>query len=304
MIIQNPVILQQNALITYVIGESFFKEEESQEWIELEIGQKLKVGFILKTLENGEIDIRFSENTLMKMDNNTILQISENTLKNLKVDVNDGRLFAKFHKLFSDQEFQVTSGNSVAGIRGTDLVFESANSKTNIYALSGITEVYNNQFSKDRILLAYQMKTEIPDNAPPAQPERMEASLINKFQNILNIIHSEKVFLISNNIQFEANTANILPGSIPELEIVFNAMKLKSFKIEIAGHTANYGSSSAMYDLSLLRAQAIKDYLVELGISEKRLTIRGYGGSKPIADNGTEAGKAKNRRVEFIILED
>lgn len=304
MLIRNPVIVQQNPLITYSIGESYYKSSDDKEWLPVEIGQKIKIGFVLKTLDDGEIDIRFSENTLMKMDNNTVLKISDNTLKNLSVDINEGKLFAKFHKLFADQEFNVRSGNTVAGIRGTDLVFESFPGRTDIYALSGITEIYNTSYSNDKILLAFQKKTTVFDNSPPAQPVNMKVEDILEYQQILNLIHSEKVFLITNNIRFKANTAEILPSSYEELAVVLDAMKSKTFKIEIAGHTANVGSSSAMYNLSLLRAQAIKDYLTEQGISTKRLEIKGYGGSKPVSENDTEEGKAKNRRVEFIIITD
>lgn len=304
MLIRNPIIVHQNALVTYAVGECFFRESASLPWIDLEIGQKIKAGFSLKTMNNGEVDIRFSENTLMKMDNDTFLNITENTLKELTVQLDDGKLFAKFHKLFSDQEFQVNSGNTIAGIRGTDLVFESFPDKTKIYALSGITEIYNKNYSDEKILLAFQNKTTVFDNAAPEQPENMNSDEIHEMQQIMNLIHSEKVFLISNNIQFEANKALILPSSMPELTIVINAMKSKSFKIEIAGHTANIGSSSAMYDLSLLRAEAIKDYLIDNGISWKRLKIKGYGGSQPISENNTEEGKAKNRRVEFIIIDE
>jgi len=269
----------------------------------LEIGQKVHVGFTLKTFGDGEIDIRFSENTLMKMDADTTLQITQNTLKDLSVDLDKGKLFAKFHKLFEDQEFNVQSGNAIAGIRGTDLVFEAFPNRTDIYALSGITEIFNQDFDTEKILLAFQKKTTVKRDSIPTQPVNMTANEIKTYQQKLNLIHSEKVFLITNNIQFKANTAEILPFSFKELAIVLDELNSKSFKIEIGGHTANVGSSSAMYDLSLLRAQAIKDYLIEQGVSSKRMVVKGYGGSKPVADNSTSEGKAKNRRVEFIILD-
>ena len=303
MLIRNPVIVQQNAVITYSVGESFYSIGEDAEWLPVEIGQKIKVGYILKTLDNGEIDIRFSDNTVMKMDSDTVLKISENTLKDLTVDLSDGKLFAKFHKLFSDQKFSVYSGNTVAGIRGTDLVFESYTDRTEIYALSGITEIYNQKFDEKKILLAFQNKTTVKNDRAPSQPVSMTSNEIVKYQRILNLIRSEKVFLISNSIQFKANTAEILESSYEELAIVVSAMKSNSHKIEIGGHTANVGSSSAMYNLSLLRAESIKNYLIKQGISEKRLEIKGYGASKPFSDNSTPEGRAKNRRVEFIILE-
>lgn len=304
MLIRNPVVLQQKAMVTYADGDSQYKGAEAQEWQTVEIGQKVQVGDVLKTGPNGEIDIRFSEGTLMKMDHDSTLIINANTLKNLTVDLSEGRLFAKFHKLFSDQKFNVQSGNAVAGVRGTDLVFEAFPDKTDIYALSGITEIYNQQLENDKILLAFQKKTTVMRDRAPTQPRDMEPAEIQHFQQVLNIIHSEKVFLITNNIQFKANTAEILPSSYKELAIVIDALESRSFKIEIAGHTANVGSSSAMYDLSLLRAEAIKEYLIENGVKSTRMVVRGYGGSKPLADNGTPEGMALNRRVEFIILKD
>lgn len=302
MLIRNPVVLQQRALITYAAGECLYQGTED-EWLPVEIGQKIRVGDTLKTMEDGELDIRFSENTLMRMDSDTTLVINENTLKNLSVDLDKGRLFAKFHKLFNDQKFNVRSGNAVAGVRGTDLVFEAYPERTDIYALSGITEIHNRKLEENRILLAFQKKTTVLRDNPPTQPVTMEQEQIQRFQQVINLIHSEKVFLITNNIQFKANTAEILPSSYKELAIVLDALETRSFKMEIAGHTANVGSSSAMYDLSLLRARAIKEYFVEQGVSPERMTIRGYGGSKPLADNGTPEGMALNRRVEFIILD-
>ncbi len=304
MLIRNPVIVQQNAMITYYYGECQFRESDDLEWQPLEIGQKIKIGFSLETGNNGEIDIRFSDNTLMKMDNNTILKISENTLKNLSVDLMEGKLFAKFHKLFKDQEFSVFSGNAVAGVRGTDLVFEAFPERTDIYALSGITEIYNYKMENSKILLAFQKKTTIKNNSAPTRPVDMDREEILEFQQILNLIHGEKVFLITDNIHFVANKAEILPSSNEELISVLEAMKSNSYDFEITGHTADVGSSSAKYNLSLQRAQAIKDYLVNNGIREKRLMIKGYGSSKPVSGNDTPEEREKNRRVEFIIIED
>lgn len=304
MLIRNPVIVQQNAMVTYYYGECQFRESDDLEWKPLEIGQKIKIGFSLETGDNGEIDIRFSDNTLMKMDNNTLLKISENTLKKLSVDLMEGKLFAKFHKLFKDQEFNVFSGNSVAGVRGTDLVFEAFPEKTDIYALSGITEIYNKDLEDDKILLAFQKRTTVKNDSSPSTPVDMQREEILEFQKILNLIHADQVFLITDNIHFVANKAVMLSSSNQELLSVLEAMKSNSYNIEITGHTADVGSSSAKYNLSLQRAQAIKDYLVENGIREKRLMIKGYGSSKPISGNETPEEREKNRRVEFIIRED
>jgi outer membrane protein OmpA-like peptidoglycan-associated protein len=72
-------------------------------------------------------------------------------------------------------------------------------------------------------------------------------------------------------------------------------------KIEIQGHTDNVGSPAYNKALSERRAKTVYDYLVAKGISSSRLTYKGYGESKPVATNNTEAGRQKNRRTVFII---
>ncbi len=72
-----------------------------------------------------------------------------------------------------------------------------------------------------------------------------------------------------------------------------------ALKIRLEGHTSNTGNADANMTLSENRANAVKDYLVKKGISADRITVEGYGGTQPIADNKTAAGKKKNTRVEI-----
>ena len=73
-----------------------------------------------------------------------------------------------------------------------------------------------------------------------------------------------------------------------------------SLKFEVQGHCDNTGSDKVNDPLSQKRAEAIVARLVELGISADRLTAVGKGSHEPIADNSTDEGRAKNRRVEFV----
>ena len=75
----------------------------------------------------------------------------------------------------------------------------------------------------------------------------------------------------------------------------------KVLLINIEGHTDADGADKYNKELSQKRAEAVKEHLVGLGIDEARLNAIGYGKERPIADNNTEEGKEKNRRVEFII---
>ena len=74
-------------------------------------------------------------------------------------------------------------------------------------------------------------------------------------------------------------------------------------KVAIEGHTDSDGKAKYNKKLSQKRANAVKDFLVKLGIEENRLEAIGHGEDKPIADNKTDEGKEKNRRVEFNITE-
>jgi len=73
----------------------------------------------------------------------------------------------------------------------------------------------------------------------------------------------------------------------------------ESLFLDIDGHTDASGADDKNQVLSENRAKAVKDYLISKGIAESRLTFTGYGEAKPVADNATAAGRAKNRRTEM-----
>ncbi len=106
-----------------------------------------------------------------------------------------------------------------------------------------------------------------------------------------------------NNVFFEFNKADLLPESFTELDVVVDYMsKHKTVEIELAGHTDNIGSDDANNKLSQKRAESVKSYIASKGISEARITAKGYGKTKPVADNSTDIGREQNRRVEFTVL--
>jgi outer membrane protein OmpA-like peptidoglycan-associated protein len=110
---------------------------------------------------------------------------------------------------------------------------------------------------------------------------------------------------VLDNIYFDANKTNINPTAAKALDR--NGMILKEnpkLKVEIAGHTDSAGSEKANQAISEKRAQSAKKYLQDkFNISGDRLTVKGYGATKPIADDKTKEGRSKNRRVEFKITQ-
>ncbi|MBL0743608.1 OmpA family protein [Chryseolinea lacunae] len=105
-----------------------------------------------------------------------------------------------------------------------------------------------------------------------------------------------------NDVLFEQGKTNLLTQSYPELDLVVSFLKTNpKVKIELAGHTDNRGIPSQNVKLSQARVDKVKAYLVSKGVDGKRISGKGYGGSKPIASNDTEETRQFNRRVEFTI---
>lgn len=104
------------------------------------------------------------------------------------------------------------------------------------------------------------------------------------------------------NVLFAQAKTEILPESFPELDLVVNFLQTNpNVRIELAGHTDNRGVHEDNVKLSLQRVNKVKAYLVGKGIESKRISGKGYGGTKPIASNDTEESRKMNRRVEFTI---
>ena len=103
-------------------------------------------------------------------------------------------------------------------------------------------------------------------------------------------------------IQFENGKATIKKNSYKILnDIAKIFIDNANYIVEVQGHTDNVGKYEYNVDLSERRAQSVRTYLINQGVPAERLTAHGYGPDKPIEDNKTKAGRAKNRRVEFNI---
>lgn len=109
--------------------------------------------------------------------------------------------------------------------------------------------------------------------------------------------------IITHGINFDYNKATIKPESMGTLNAIVQILKDNpAIKFEIGGHTDSDGDAAYNLTLSQQRADAVKGELVKMGIDGGRLSTKGYGETKPIADNTTPEGKANNRRVEFVKL--
>lgn len=132
-------------------------------------------------------------------------------------------------------------------------------------------------------------------------PELMEGKAIqtNYADQITSAVSSK-----SYSIEFETGSANIKAASYKLLDEIFqSAVVAEGLKIGVYGHTDNSGSDAVNIPLSEKRADAVKAYLQKKGLADNRIEAKGFGSTKPIADNSSESGKSKNRRVEIVLGE-
>ena len=109
---------------------------------------------------------------------------------------------------------------------------------------------------------------------------------------------------IPNDISFATGRHDIQPRLMPILDQFAQGLNQQpSMEVRIVGHTDNTGNDAINNPLSVNRAQSARDYLVSRGVASQRISIDGRGSREPMADNTTEAGRARNRRIDIFLAE-
>lgn len=147
--------------------------------------------------------------------------------------------------------------------------------------------------------LKYKTFTSDQDYTKMSVPDDKEATYDVQIK-----IDPPKDFVLDN-VYFDTGKSSLKVQSNKALNDLVEVLKFKStMVIEIQGHTDDVGKEEDNLKLSQERAEAVKKYLSAKGINESRFTAKGYGQTMPIADNGTESGKAKNRRTSLKVIKE
>ena len=178
----------------------------------------------------------------------------------------------------------ITSGKTYSGITGDNGIFrmELPGGETYLVKVKSIGDAQ--EYIKFEIPLLGEDET------------YTEFELLLKFE-------LPKLFVLDN-VYFDTGKATLRKESFPELNELTELMKLKEkLKVEIAGHTDNVGNDDTNLTLSQARADAVRNYVINKGISGDRITAKGYGENYPVDTNDTPQGKQTNRRTEVRILQ-
>ena len=107
---------------------------------------------------------------------------------------------------------------------------------------------------------------------------------------------------VLHNVEFEVGSASLTEEGTATVDAAAKVLtENPAVNIRVEGHTDNTGSAETNQELSDARAQTVVDLLIEQGVAASRLTARGFGDSRPIDSNDTDAGRAANRRIEFVV---
>lgn len=180
---------------------------------------------------------------------------------------------------------------------------------------SGANSRRNNSYAEKKIA-KNENQTYGANNHPQKKKDSADEiqSKISAGKNSSSNSKSEKKVIVENtaagirltmqNLNFKPDSAELLPGENERLDQIAQVLKeVPDQMFLVEGHTASVGYEKGEMKLSVERANSVANALIQRGIPREKFICKGSGGTKPIADNSTQEGKAKNRRVEITILE-
>lgn len=133
---------------------------------------------------------------------------------------------------------------------------------------------------------------------------QMEAATAGTGTQVSQTADNQLKLSIPNDISFASGKSDIQPRLKPILDQFAQGVNQQaSMEVKIVGHTDNTGSDATNNPLSVRRAESARDYLVARGVAASRISTEGRGSREPIADNATEAGRARNRRIDIYLAE-
>ncbi|MEO1012566.1 MAG: OmpA family protein [Bacteroidota bacterium] len=279
-------------------GLYLYAPEDYREYIQVELsrnlvaGQKYELSFYVSLAERSDFAVKefgvlFSRNKLhfttkKELSKGRLYKDKDNTYNPLEIGYSnfysDTQDWILVHTEFvaKGTERFMTIGNFKSNKR-TRLFKTKPNAKQGAYYyIDMVRLIVEGEISGPNMEISYDT----------AKAGDFELGKIHVFEDVL----------------FKFDEFHVVESAQRELKDIYKYLSNnESLRIQIKGHTDNVGLPAYNQRLSGLRAKSVADYLMDLGISSDRISWQGYAGQIPIADNSKEAGRMKNRRVEFVI---
>jgi len=281
------------------VGIGLFLDTKNREYIETKLTASIiaKKKYCLKLyinlpdkaiLTTNEIDIAFSKKKLKSRDKK-ILSISNYISIILKTPLKNKSGWTMLSYSFNGEDFPNSKYMTIGWFKEQIEITTLSKKKPS----NGLFDVY---YLIDNISLEeIKDSTECPCNL------KEEARDTLKTIYTTNNDYHKKIYTLKN-INFANNKFDLPKNNLGELDTLAAILKSDlNLKIKIEGHTDDRGKEENNQLLSEKRAETIKKYLMQNGITEERIETNGYGSSMPITENDTEAGRSINRRVEIIF---
>jgi len=158
------------------------------------------------------------------------------------------------------------------------------------------------QLANERGVLATQTTQLKAETDRRVQAEDAQAQALAALENVKQEARGT-VITLSGSVVFPSGGSELLVSARNKLSEVATALQQgdATSKIVVEGHTDSIGSAEKNQALSERRAKSVRDALISQGVAAERVTVAGYGSTRPVADNDSDAGRANNRRVEIVI---
>lgn len=294
--------LVEKPVVTFIDGLAEVSRAGGS-WEEVFPGDELESQDTLRTSEDSYMDIRLWKGSVARLTGGTLVKMETLFQEKTSLEVVQGGLVTKIRRLTGDQSLEIRTSTVAGAVRGTELAVYDEEGRSTIYGLSGRVEVLTGPDRRGGIFLTGEDKALVENNSTDPQKMPMTPEEVAYFRRILDSLKESVVLAVSDQIRFDPNMATLSPGSETELDRLFKILASTKFKVKIVGHTADVGALQGQLDLSQARAESVRQYLIHRGMKADRLLAEGVGGTQPLVA-ADDPAQEKNRRVEFLILEE
>lgn len=214
------------------------------------------------------------------------------------IDYNHAPLKGK--RLFKGLEFQIVFGISLKTIKKQKPLNNPNTTVNNKPSVNNKEDVTKPNIVKETPseITADNKEMSKPNKDTITEPTVNQTLTKNNQQETIKTDVNKKD---DTSITFSVNSATLTPENQTYLDSIAGELKKTGAKVNLIGHTDNHGSYAFNIRLSRERAKAVSDYLIKQGVDPNKITIKAVGYNLPTADNSTEQGRARNRRVELKI---